>query len=408
MVQALNEVNTHLAKEVEKSQSENESLRLHVRRLNKMMQIEVEKNETRKTQVDNMEGMDSTQVESSRLPEEEARKGHAQMGAVGLTQGPVGDTKDSESINAEEREFVCHACEKLKKRAMTEGWCIESSQIKLGALLGQGTFGKTLKGTWRGVICAVKQVKMKKDSTEAFCRELQTLSAVRHPHVLCLYGGVFEPPEKCWIVTEYVENGSLNEMIHGRNDPLSKKPYAMRLQVLADVAAGMEALEQHDPPILHRDLKPSNILIDQNYRAKVSDMGLSRILTEDALVSLTPETGSYLYMAPEVISHSAYATQADVWSWACTAVEILSLERPYTKKYLTPIQIALAVGDGGLRPDIPQDVPDQLADLLRACFNLDPLTRPSFAVIATTMRNLVENEEQSRRKMVNLSQWFTR
>lgn len=68
-----------------------------------------------------------------------------------------------------------------------------------------------------------------------------------------------------------------------------------------DVARGMQALEEHSPPILHRDLKPSNVFIGATGAAKIADFGLARILSPAAVVCLTGETGSYLWMAPEVI-----------------------------------------------------------------------------------------------------------
>jgi serine/threonine protein kinase len=161
-----------------------------------------------------------------------------------------------------------------------------------------------------------------------------------------------------------------------------------------DVACGLEALEQHEPPILHRDLKPSNIMIDASGRAKVADMGLSRVLTPEALMELTPETGSYRYMAPEVVRHDLYATQADVWSWGCIVSELLTGVVPYSERHLTPIQVALAVADGGLRPIIPAECPPGLAELLVSILDADPMERPSAAVAAEVMRRVVEEEER--------------
>jgi serine/threonine protein kinase len=69
------------------------------------------------------------------------------------------------------------------------------------------------------------------------------------------------------------------------------------------VAQGMAALESLDPPIVHRDLKPSNIFIDGGGCARVADMNLSLRLHPDSLVNLTGETGTYMYMSPEMMRH---------------------------------------------------------------------------------------------------------
>jgi len=109
-----------------------------------------------------------------------------------------------------------------------------------------------------------------------------------------------------------------------------------------------------------------------------------------------------------VVCHCAYAAQADVWSWACLASEVLTLQRPYARRLLTPIQVALQVAEGDMKPDIPPDVPDKLTDLLRACFNFDPLHRPSFAIITNMMRSIVAEQFQREKKTNSSWNWFSR
>ncbi len=67
------------------------------------------------------------------------------------------------------------------------------------------------------------------------------------------------------------------------------------------VAQGMQALESCSPPLLHRDLKPTNIFVDGGGHARIGDFGLSRRLLAETRAGLTGETGTYLYMAPEVM-----------------------------------------------------------------------------------------------------------
>lgn len=76
-----------------------------------------------------------------------------------------------------------------------------------------------------------------------------------------------------------------------------------RAPIRVQVAQGMAGLEGAQPPIVHRDLKPSNVFVDGAGGARVADMNLSLRLHEDCLANLTGETGTYLYMSPEMMRH---------------------------------------------------------------------------------------------------------
>lgn len=73
-----------------------------------------------------------------------------------------------------------------------------------------------------------------------------------------------------------------------------------RLRMALDVAKGMQALEEADPPILHRDLKPSNVFVDARGRAKVADFGLARLLTPGTVLLLLENAAVSAYVAPHV------------------------------------------------------------------------------------------------------------
>lgn len=359
-LRAATEVNRYLATEVERLSLDNDGLTQHIHRLLK------------------------------RLKPESSSGIHSEFEKFSLK-----DLENEADTNTPLSIVSTKDWAKLTAHGRNQGWLIDPTQVNLGAIAGEGAFGATHKGIWRGAECAVKVVKPEGSSAEAFARELSTLALVRHRNIVNLYGAVIHPPEKCWLICEWLPGGTLSEWLHGK--PGGRRPTRSlldRLLMALDVACGLEALEQHDPPILHRDLKPANIMIDASGRAKVSDMGLSRVLTPEALMELTPETGSYRYMAPEVVRHELYATQADVWSWGCLVSELLTGMQPYSERHLTPIQVALAVCDGGMRPVVPANCPPGLAELLVSILDADPMVRPSAAVCAEVMRRVVEEEER--------------
>lgn len=263
MLAAAHEVNAHLAQRVESLTLENDSLHAHIRRLTKLL----------KPPDENMGKREKEEPWEERATDEDSQyEASAKIGKEGW--------------------------QTLSRQARAQGWLLDSKYVTLGSVIGRGTFGTTYKGFWQGIDVAVKAVSPSPDSLEAFVRESTTLALIRHANVVQLYGAVCEPSsEKCWLVCELLTGDSLAKWVHsnsqGRRTP--RRTFLERLRAILHVACGMQALEQMEPySCIHRDLKPSNVLWNGSDRWKVSDMGLSRILDPDAIVSLTPETGSYL------------------------------------------------------------------------------------------------------------------
>lgn len=89
--------------------------------------------------------------------------------------------------------------------------------------------------------------------------------------------------------------------------------------------------------IMHRDLKSGNVLLDSHGTVKISDFGLSCVLEIGHSSSdLTAETGTYRWMAPEVIRHEPYSTKADVYSFGVVLWEMITKDQPF--RGMTPIQ----------------------------------------------------------------------
>ena len=99
---------------------------------------------------------------------------------------------------------------------------------------------------------------------------------------------------------------------------------------------------------------------------------------------MTGETGTYVYMAPEVVRHERYDAKADVYSFGATLVELVNGAPPYREYFQTPVQIAFAVADGKLRPELKAAASRAcpgIAAVAQECVARDPTSRPSFAKI---------------------------
>lgn len=190
-------------------------------------------------------------------------------------------------------------------------------------ILGEGAFGKTYLAKWNGALVCVKCVKVDtRQDQVSFFREIEALSTLRHPNIVPFVGACIQKPDKCWLMCEYMKGGTLSKWIHG--DQSRPASILKRLEKALDVARGMEACEKCRPPITHRDLKPSNIFLDASRNARVGDFGLARRLNLDGISSLTGETGTYVYMSPEMIKHDVYNSATDVWSWGVLTCELMS------------------------------------------------------------------------------------
>lgn len=187
-------------------------------------------------------------------------------------------------------------------------WEIPPTEIHVEQKIGGGSFGTVFKGEWRGTEIAIKVIKNEVD-TDEFDIEMDIISRLHHPNILQFLGActIVHPH---MIVMEYMSNDTLESA----NAFLT---YTQRISVVKDIAKGIAYLHNRKPEcIIHRDLKPNNILLTTSFRAKIGDFGISCIRpTNDEAYNMTSETGTYRYMAPEVLMHKEYNAKVDIWSF---------------------------------------------------------------------------------------------
>jgi serine/threonine protein kinase len=206
-------------------------------------------------------------------------------------------------------------------------------------------------------------------------READIAARLQHPNI-CDLVGVAADPECFCLAYEFCEGGSLLSLLtnHSR--------YYEYLPIALDIAQGMAFL--HKKSIIHRDLKPANILLTRDHRAKIADFGMS---ISNYGQELTAETGTYRYMAPEVIRHESYSSNADVYSFGICLWQLITREIPFAT--MTPIQAAYAVAEGH-RPEIPTSTPLRLQEIIRSCWDHDSQRRPSFTYVAMALADYVK------------------
>ncbi|MBA0706476.1 hypothetical protein Golax_018582 [Gossypium laxum] len=276
----------------------------------------------------------------------------------------------------------------------TDVWEIDPRNLKFENKVASGSYGDLYKGTYCSQEVAIKVLKPERLNTDLqkeFAQEVFIMRKVRHKNVVQFLGACTQPPNLC-IITEFMSGGSVYDYLH-KQKGVFRLPSLLKVAI--DVSKGMNYLHQNN--IIHRDLKAANLLMDENEVVKVADFGVARVKSQSGV--MTAETGTYRWMAPEVIEHKPYDHKADVFSFGIVLWELLTGKLPY--EYLTPLQAAVGVVQKNLRPTIPKHTNPKLAELLERCWQQDPALRPDFSEIIEILQQIakeVGDDGEDRRK----------
>lgn len=265
----------------------------------------------------------------------------------------------------------------------TEFEKIDVSKITLGKRIGKGSFGEVYVGTYLGTEVAVKKILTNKISPEfmqEFAREAALMRELRHPNVVQFIGATMDEPDIC-IVTEYMSKGSLYHLLHDPNVSIS---WELVRKIALDAARGMAYLHLRTPAVIHRDLKSHNLLVDDNWKVKVCDFGLSKIAV-DMQATMTA-CGTPCWTAPEILRNARYTTKADVFSYGIVLWELVTRDEPFAG--MPAFQVIFAVGTKGVRLPLPTVCPPELIKLILSCWQEDPSLRPPFSDIITYLERI--------------------
>lgn len=300
-----------------------------------------------------------------------------------LAQRGGGTENEEERLNALATKLQI---EKLMKQ--TKDFNIRFDELKMGKLIGKGSQGEVYKAEWRALTVAVKKIDCRSvapEIIEEFCAEAAIMRRLRHPALTLFLGVSLQSQPNLCIVTEFAQRGSLFDIMHDEHSALT---WPKCLSISLDIAQGMTYLHAHNPPILHRDLKSLNILVDENWRGKVADFGMTRFHEQDQIMT---QCGSPLWMAPEMIKNDPYNEKSDVYSYGICLWEMYTRKIPYRDLGLTPSHLVVKVVKEGLRPVIPKTCPKPYRVLMERCWHPIAEKRPTFAQILEYVENMVND-----------------
>jgi tetratricopeptide (TPR) repeat protein len=271
--------------------------------------------------------------------------------------------------------------------------------FRIVAELGSGGMGTVYEAVDRaGRSVALKLLKdtdADPEALERFVREGRAAASVAHPNVAQVHaaGAIGSVP---FIAFELLRGGSLEKRVRfGRLD------WREAAALGAQVARGLDAI--HRAGLVHRDLKPANVLLDEDGRVKVADLGLARLgrgLASRALTKTGEVLGTPYYMAPEQVDRAkSVDARADVYSLGATLFELLTGRPPFEANQLQKLLYQVL----SVRPKSPRElapeVPVRLEQLVLRCLEKEVFLRPATAVeVATELEAIVQEGDRGPRR----------
>ena len=253
-----------------------------------------------------------------------------------------------------------------------------------GEELGRGSYAVVSKVTVNGLSCAAKQLHQALYdhgvgyAAKRFLEECALLSRLRHPNIV-QFLGVYSQVQQERIggmlpalVMEYLPL-TLAQCLDQYGILSNEVSYS----ILKDVALALSYLHQQSPPVIHRDLSANNVLLTSGMTAKVSDLGVAKILdlNPSQMRSMTQNPGTQCYMPPEaMVPHSNYSSKVDVFSYGVLTIHVFSGQWPYPTE-------AVKVDPRDYNRMIPQSEADRRCQLLDAIGRDHPLLKLTLSCI---------------------------
>ena len=236
--------------------------------------------------------------------------------------------------------------------------------------IGKGGFGEVWKVNHKKsndlfVIKVLDKKRLKSQKLiEQLNLEIKIMYKVHHPHIMQLINH-FEDDNNFFMIMPYASRGQLYTLLK-KNVKLEQK---MTAQFIRETISAVKYLHEHN--IIHRDIKPENILLDQNYRVKLSDFGWSNFCNPDEKRKTfcgTPE-----YLSPEMVMKLPHDYRVDIWSLGVLLFECLAGYPPFTGQN----EIELFRNIKQLKIKWPIDFPPLAKNLVSKILKINPEERPS-------------------------------
>ncbi|XP_021838153.2 wall-associated receptor kinase 2-like [Spinacia oleracea] len=278
---------------------------------------------------------------------------------------------------------------------------LSTSNFSEDNILGKGGYGTVYKGIFpNNQVVAIKKSKVvDQTQIEQFINEVVILTRINHRNVVQLLGCCLET-EVPILVYEFIANGTLYDHIHSKTtSPASWLSWSTCLRIAVEAAEALAYLHSASfTPVIHRDVKSTNILLDENYAAKISDFGASRLVPLDYTKISTLVQGTLGYLDPEYFFSSQLTEKSDVYSFGVVVAELLTRQKPIPSerenlatrfvRYMREEDSVFEIIDPELVKEAPQEQLIIVADLVKKCLSMKGEDRPTMKDVAVELGRL--------------------
>ncbi|KAH8961045.1 hypothetical protein BDL97_05G030200 [Sphagnum fallax] len=207
-----------------------------------------------------------------------------------------------------------------------------TEKFKIDNIVGEGGFGRVYRGVLdNGVCVAIKVLTcVHQQGNYEFIAEVEMLSRLHHRNLVTLIG-ICTENHTCFLVYEFVPNGSVESHLHGADRLIAPLEWKARVKIALGAARGLAYLHEDSiPRVIHRDFKASNILLEDDFTPKVSDFGLAKEAADGGKSQhvSTRVMGTFGYVAPEYAMTGHLLVKSDVYSYGVVLLELLSGRKP--------------------------------------------------------------------------------
>ncbi|KAL3520841.1 hypothetical protein ACH5RR_018990 [Cinchona calisaya] len=326
--------------------------------------------------------------------------------------------------------------EKVKMSAQSEPscHCFSLSEIIAATqnfddafLIGKGGFGNVYKGSIHGIseIVAIKRLNSNsKQGAREFWAEVETLSKLRHIHLVSLIGYCNERKEMI-LVYDHISRGTLADNLYkaarNREDYVPLR-WEQRLRICIGAARGLDYLHTgSECGIIHRDVKDTNILLDEDLVAKISDFGLSKLekFTQSRSYVSTKVKGTFGYLDPDYLVNQNLTRKTDVYAFGIVLLVVLcgrpavdrrNPEEPRSLRSCFLESIAKGevdrIIDSSLQGKIPSNSLREFVKTVENCLHHQPKKRPTMARVVASLESALEQQDTTTFSVLNAAALF--